>query len=86
MSKATAVGLGIKVDRYGVLPKLQGEMGIYQIVKNNRWFDSAMPITFILTFSVATGNHVMDVVHGGLFPYATWYGAHASLTNPIKII
>ena len=54
-------------------------MRVNQFIKENRWFDSAILIVFILAFTGATYNHVMEIVRGGLFPYAKWFGAPKSL-------
>ena len=48
-------------------------------IKQNGWVDALIPVTFILALGVATGNHVLDIVRGGLFPYTRWYGASESL-------
>ena len=45
-----------------------------QFIRKNRWFDSAMLVVFFMAFTGATYNHVTDMVRGGLFPYAKWYG------------
>jgi len=45
-----------------------------QFIRKNRWFDSAMLVVFIMAFTGATYNHVTDMVRGGLFSYAKWYG------------
>lgn len=54
-------------------------MRINQFTKKNRRLDSAILIAFVLAFTVATFNHVMDIMRGGLFPYSKWYGASESL-------
>ena len=50
-------------------------MRITQYIRENRWFDAAFLFVFIAAFAGATYNHVYDLVRGGLFPYADWYGA-----------
>ncbi len=44
-------------------------MNIKRFIHENRWFDSMILVVFILAFTGATYNHVMDLVSGGLFPY-----------------
>lgn len=50
-----------------------------QFIRQNGWAEALVPVTFILAFGVAAGNHVIDIARGGLFPYARWYGAPESL-------
>ena len=49
-------------------------MRMDQFIRENRWFDSAILFAFIMAFAGATHNHATDMVRGGLFPYAKWYG------------
>ncbi len=49
-------------------------MGLTQFIRANRWYDTAILIVFILAFTGAAYNHIADMVRGGLFPYAKWYG------------
>ncbi len=44
----------------------------------NRWFDSVILVVFILAFTGATYNHIMDLVSGGLFPYTKKWGTPES--------
>ncbi len=54
-------------------------MRLRRFLTEHRWYDSAMLACFILAFSGATYNHVMDIVRGGLFPYSRWCGAPMGL-------
>ncbi|MFN2304391.1 MAG: hypothetical protein ACK2TV_11745 [Anaerolineales bacterium] len=54
-------------------------MKIDRFINENRWFDSVILIVFILAFTGATYNHVMDLVSGGLFPYTKKWGTPESL-------
>lgn len=53
-------------------------MRFKRFIIENRWFDSAILIIFILAFAGATYNHVMDLVSGGLFPYTKRWGTPES--------
>ena len=54
-------------------------MKINRSINENRWYDTVILIVFILAFTGATCNHVMDLVSGGLFPYTKRWGTPASL-------
>jgi hypothetical protein len=49
-------------------------MKIKRFIYRNRWYDSVILFVFILAFAGATYNHVMDLVHEGLFPYTNMWG------------
>lgn len=53
-------------------------MRINQFFMANRWFDSAILLVVVMAFAGATYNHAADLMRGGLFPYAKWYGAPES--------
>jgi hypothetical protein len=54
-------------------------MKINRFMHENRWFDSIILVVFILAFTGATYNHMMDIVSGGLFPYTKKWGTPESL-------
>jgi hypothetical protein len=49
-------------------------MKINYFMSQNRWFDSAVLMIFILAFAGATYNHAKDLFFGGLFPYTEKWG------------
>ena len=49
-------------------------MKFSRYIKENRWFDAFMLVFFISAFAVATCNHAMDIISGGLFPYTKKWG------------
>lgn len=69
-------------------------MDFKNFIKKNRWFDSMILVIFISAFAVATCNHIMDLITGGLFPYAKkWeipesfniYWTSLTLLDPLAI-
>ena len=50
-----------------------------RFIDKNRWYDSVILFVFVLAFAGATYNHVMDLVHGGLFPYTNKWGTPEGL-------
>jgi hypothetical protein len=50
-------------------------MGIGHYMRQNRWYDTAILVVFVLALAGATVNHLVDQVRHGWFPYADLYGA-----------